>query len=417
MRVLKIMLLVFVVCLVGAVSLSCKAKVAQVPENQTATVQRGDLTIDITGTGNLVFSHKEDIAFEMAGTVEEVSVKVGDTVETGEVLAKLDTSQWEDQLTTLQNQLTAAQRQVVAKQRALLQTQINLKNAETAVQKAEMFTTTDPTDLAIKRLQLQIAQGGLEDAQTAIDDANEAVVKAQKALDEAKALKPTITAPFTGLITMVNVSGGSEVKKGTVAVTLADPTKFEAQVLVSQTDIFQVKIGGDASVQVDAMPTLSLPAKVTYISPTATIQQGVVNYKVTVELQSLQPVLRSQSGQSQRPQLGASSQTLPALTQATQLKEGLSVTISIIIAQRSNVLLVSNRAISRSGKETLVKVLENGVAQSRSIKTGLSNGQYSEVTEGLSEGEKVVIPQTTTSTSTTSTQGGGIPFIPGMGGR
>jgi hypothetical protein len=91
-------------------------------------------------------------------------------------------------------------------------------------------------------------------------------------------------------------------------------------------------------------------------------------------------------------------------SQIAQLKQGLTVTVSIVVDKRSNVLLVPNRAITRKGQQVSVQVLKDGVAESRSIKTGLSDGQNTEVTQGLSEGEQVVIPKTTTTTSTTSTQ-------------
>ncbi|GAI95589.1 unnamed protein product, partial [marine sediment metagenome] len=76
-------------------------------------------------------------------------------------------------------------------------------------------------------------------------------------------------------------------------------------------DILQVELGGEAWVQVDAMQGLSLPAEVTHISPTATIQSGVVNYKVKVEVESLKP-------------------------EGFQLREGLTVTVSIIVDERND---------------------------------------------------------------------------------
>ena len=384
MRVLKIVL-ALVLCGVSVLLLSCASKSDSTSGNQIVTVQRGNLTVDITASGNLLLSLKEDLAFEMAGTVEEVTVKEGESVKKGQLLAKLDTSEWEKELITLQ--------------RDLLQAQINLKNAELTLENAKQPITTtgrevsvvvlDPLDIEIKELQVKLVEARLEDAQTT--------------LDEAKSASPEITAPFDGFIIKVSVSGGDEVKKGTVAVTLADPSKFQADILVSEKNIFRVNIGGDASVQVDAL-MLKLPAKITYIAPTATIQSGVVNYKVTVELQSLQPVSQSQSGQSQRPQSTSGSQAPPTLTQAAQLREGMSVTISIVITQKTNVLLVPNQAISRQGGKTVVNVLKNGLSELRPITTGISNWQYTEATDGLSQGEQVIIPKTTATTTTPGQQ-------------
>ncbi len=552
MRLFKVTLVTLVVCLVSILLLSCASKLdtTSLSESQVVTVQRGNLTIDITAVGNLALSRTEDLAFEILGTVEEVLVKEGDTFEEGQVLARLDTSEWEDELTALEDKVTAAERTVTAKERAvtaaerqvttkklaLLQTQVNLQAAEDnldkveeiaklkdVVEKAEYdlriargmlaqpgtweqysmrlyeidrlkeliadteqeleeilvgssvrLTTDEAIEVAMKKLEIEIAQGKLEDAQKAIEDAQlavedakiavedakKAVENVQKALDEAMNASPEVTAPFTGFITKVNVAGGDEVKKGTVAVVIADPTKFEADILVSEMNIFQVKLGGNASVQVDAMPMINLPAKVTHISPTATIQSGVVNYKVKVEVTALQPVMQERqqarsnlssdnissgapSGGFRRPfagdnltqeqidqmiqqrqqaQAGQPSGQPPQMPtmipEDLQLREGLTVTVSVIVEQKSNVLLVPNAAIISRGGGTIVQVRKSdGTTEERAVQTGISNWQYTEVTEGLSEGEQVIVPQGTATTSTTSQQrqpSGGM-FIPGMG--
>jgi HlyD family secretion protein len=387
--------LILVLCGVGAFLLisAFKPESAPVSENQVVAVQRGDLTIDITGSGNLVLSLTEDLAFEMAGTVEEVMVEEGESVEEGQVLAKLDTSEWDKEVITLE--------------RDQLQAEINLENAELALDKAEeettttvtgdirVTTTTDPKEIKIKELQVELAEARLEDA--------------QEALEEALNASPEVTAPFDGFITKVNVDGGDEVKKGTVAVTIADPNRFEADILVSEMDIMQVKLGGEASVQVDALQGMSLPAEVTHISPTATIQQGVVNYQVKVEVQPLETVMQGQqqarqqtTQQTPQGQGGQQWQVPTAIPEDFQLREGLTVTVSIIVDERNDVVLVPNGAITSQGRQTYVQVVApDGTIEQRAITTGISDWQYTEVTDGLSEGEQVVVPQGTATTSTT----------------
>jgi len=410
--------LIAVLCGVGAFWLisAFKSDSTPVPENQVITVQRGDLTVDITASGNLALSHKENLAFEMAGTVEEVTVKEGESVEEGQVLATLDTAEWEKELRALENQ-------VIAKQRDLLQAEINLENAEYALDKAEEETTTsivsdvvvtesaDDREIDIKELQVELAKARVEDTEQGLEEA-------QEELEEALGSSPEIIAPFDGFITQVSVSGGDEVKKGTVAVTLADPDKFEVDVLVSEMDILQVKLDGAASVNVGAMSGLSLPSKVTHISPTATIQSGVVNYQVKVEVESLETAI--QERQQAMQQAGQQEQVPAMIPEDFQLREGLTVTVSIIVDQRTNVLLVPNSAITTRGRQAYVQVpLPDGTTEERAITTGISDWQYTEVTDGLSEGEQVVVTQGTTSTSTTPQQqrpGGGM-FIPGVGGH
>jgi HlyD family secretion protein len=488
-----------------------------VPESQTATVQRGNVTVDVTASGNLAYSHTEDLAFEVAGTVKEVLVQEGDTVEAGKVLAQLDTTPLEQAVQTAKQAVATqelnvkkAEQAVMTAQQGIDAAESDVETVESAVKSAEIdlevatnayYKLTNPyvyttykfmlpecvdsigvaqariddalaenqkgllgeqysiADVTAKLLEAQqiitdartkLAQGlvagarpdtidywtlrgvqtqidktqmALDNAKRNLDETTKGVDTAKDNLDIANAnlditksdwnnanddltqanddlAKATIKAPFAGFITAVNVKGGDEIYKGTVAVQLSDPTKFEADVLVSEMDISQIKLGGQARVQVDALPAITLPAAVTSIAPTATIEQGVVNYQVTIGVQSLQPVSQNQSGQSQTSQSGQEGQTPSTGTsQTVTLRQGLSVTVTIPILERDNVLLVPNRAITRQGKNTVVQVLKNGVIETRTIKTGVNDLRNTEVTDGLSEGEQVVLPQATTTTT------------------
>ncbi len=398
-----------------------------------ATVTRGDLVVDVAASGNLAFSTQEDLAFEMAGTVEDISVEVGDSVAGGQVVAVLDTSDWEDQLRALRTSVLSAE--------------IGLDQSEYALEQAEaetMITITgdvvvreccDDEDIAIKEKQVQLAQQRLEDA--------------QEDLDEALALSPEIVAPFDGFVTRVNIEGGDEVMKGHVAVTIADSEKFEALILVSENDILQVAEGTQARVSVDAQSGVILPAEVTDVAPTASIQSGVVNYEVTVEVASLEEARaqmeEAQARMGQDRQEAASGEMPDRLKQAIesgeiteeearakmeaaqsgaptqgmfptasalsdiQLREGLSVTVTLIVAEKTNVLLIPNAAISSAaGRMTVTIVAEDGTEDERQIETGVSNWQYTEVVDGLAEGDVLKIPEGAMATGETpeSRQGG-----------
>jgi len=591
-RMVKIALIVFIIVGLALPSLGCGSEPDEAgpAETQIATVERGDLTVEITAAGNLALSRTEDLSIDLfyqEGAVEEVLVEEGDIVEEGQALVKLDTEEWEDNLDELQDKLTEAERALTAKKRALVQAerkvidlerevvdkeddvtkaerqvtakeiavsqaQLNLdtaeydlseidevKEAQDAVDEAEdnlrlirmvqrgelggglqgnfaywnelevraeeelaeaqeelqeilndlstRISDDVALDVAEKQLQVKQKQLALEDAQIAVDDAEKAVADArytledaqldvedarhdvgdaqldvedaqkalgdtQEELEKANSKSPIIVAPFDGFITKVNVEGGDEVLSGTVAVQLADPNKFEAEIMVSEMDISQIKEGGEAWVQVDALSGLTLPAEVTHISPTATISQGVVNYKVKVEVASPEEMMQEQQAaqqeaakriqegelperlqqaieegritQEQAEEMINQMQQLPgaqqwqlssAIPEDFQLREGLTVTVTIVVAERSDVLLVPNAAITTQGGQSYVQVVSSsGDTEQRTIRTGISDWQYTEVTEGLSEGEQVIVPQGTTVTSTTQSRGpgGGIMFGP-----
>ncbi len=572
MKVLKLMLIILILAGLMVPTFGCGSESSEVEgmEYQVAEVQRGDLIIDITAAGNLALSRTEDLAIDLfyeEGTVEEVLVEEGDTVKEGQVLAKLDTEEWEDELSTLEDQVTAKERDLLqakinlqtaeqnlknaqdnkaAKQLALFNAQIDLdqaklnleqtqdlytwsdfKAAQADVDEAEeyleycfeklikyvpktekgdypkileyvldedypklpgykvwqerivyaqsrlntaedrldaMLSGSDIKEVAIKKLQIEAAEMALAQAEEDLDkvakdvalkelqltlsqgrlvDAQKALIDAQEELDDAKSKSPLIVAPFAGFITMVNVEGGDEVLTGTVAVQLADPNKFEADILVSEMDILQVNLGAEAWVEADAMLGIKLPAEITDISPTATIEAGVVNYLVKVEIESPQALMQKQQEERQKLMEEISSGKLPEhLRQAIesgqitqeqaedmmkqmqqgqiptiipedfQLKEGLTVTVNILIDERTNVLLIPSNAIERRGMATYVQVMKDGIVEERAINTGISNWQYTEVTDGLNEGEQVVLPNKTTTTAPATPQSRGpLPFM------
>jgi HlyD family secretion protein len=360
MRVLRAVLCVTVSACVLVLA-GCAAKSDSTAKPQTATVQRGSIAVSTTSTGNLAFAQTADLSFEMAGTVEEVMVAQGDTVTKGQQVAKLDTTQWDKQvkslqkaLTTAQRSLASAQRQVTSADLGVRQAELNLQTSQNGMKQILVVKTaqdavdrlTDALDLAqlsyaanppfwgpqidsfraqlvdaqknlrdvlsgssaqvssdmalqIAKTQMQVDQSSLAldsarvaviDARQTVTDAAQTVVDAQSDLNDNQGLSPLITAQFAGYITKVNIKGGDQVQKGTIAMQLADPAKFEVDVLVGQRDIAGMVVGGIATVGIDAMSGVTLPARIASIAPTATVQQGVVNYLVTVEVLSSAPV-------------------------------------------------------------------------------------------------------------------------------
>ncbi len=326
--------------------------------------------------------------------------------------------------------ITQAKQNVALKQKAYADAQQSIEDAKTNVVNAQ---------LDIDQAQLDLAQ------------AKQDVAIAQSNLDEGKAKSPTINAPFDGYIISIPtlMIGGVEVFKGSIAMTIADPTQFEADVLVTETDINTVKLDGVATVSVDAL-NLIYPAKITFIAPTATISSGVVNYKVTVTLTSLTPLTARQTGQGSPSAGGQASGTLPsgstpsaggtrptgtrpsaatpsgttpsgtagagsppaaAAAPNITLKQGLSATVSIISQQKTNILYIPSRAITRQGAIQTVKVINGTAVETRTVTIGMTDGTNTEILTGLTEGEQVTYTTTTSSSTTTPRPGQGIPGV------
>ena len=345
---------------------------------------------------------QSDLAALLSGTSTSTSTNTAATLTSADVAA----------------QVVQAYITIQVKQVALTAAQVAVGDAQAAVDDANTACLNAQTDLTYVEQDVASAQSNL-------DNAEKTMAKAQKTLDDAEAASPLITAPFDGIVTKVNNAGGDQVYSGAVIVQIADPNKFEASILVSEIDISEVKVGGDATVSLDALTGVNIPAKVTEISPTATISSGVVNYAVVVELQSTTAATNNSTA-------GSSSVQPAAATSNVEIREGMTATVSLIVEQATNVLLVPYTAISTENGQSYVQVVTAaGTLEKRAIKTGITDYTNTEVTSGLTEGEKINLAKTTTTSTKTSTatatqsnsimipgvSGGGSPPAGGPGGQ
>ena len=216
---------------------------------------------------------------------------------------------------------------------------------------------------------------------TALDQqgAEEQITQAELAVRQAEIdlAKASLVAPFDGVISAVNLNKGEQTANSS-NVTLVNPDSVRVDVSVDETDLSKLALGKTAQIAFDALPDASLTSKVVAISPNATVQQGVVTYLVSLQID----------------------------TRGVYLPAGMTANVNIVVDQRDNVLVVPNRAIRTQGRNRVVEVMAEGKPETRPVTIGLSNDQVTEVSNGLQEGEQVVIPSTTTTPSR----------APGLGG-
>lgn len=391
MKMFKLPVVLFVLLITAMPVLGCDNK-NDSPVSQISKVSRGDINVSILASGSLVTSKEYNLTFYSAGTVKSVMVKVGDMVNAGDVLAQLDTVELEN---------SVAQAEISVKQARL-----NLENA--------LKPPPDPLNVEIKEL--------------ALTNAKKNLLEAEKKLQQA-----TITAPIDGLVTDVNAVEGDQVSASAIIVRLIDAKNFQTTVYVNETEIYNVKIGMPATVKLVALPNRTYTARVSSVSETATISSNVVNYKVTVKLDPVdpetgnqissqmstgssallhnQPKLEEQTdkqGQLQMRQAASSPQpatvkTEPSTMMNGRLKEGLTVTVSIIVDERKDILLVPNQAITSRGNRYYVRVVDSeGGVEDRAIQVGITDGIHTEVISGLNENEQVSISAALNAASTAS---------------
>jgi RND family efflux transporter MFP subunit len=305
------------------------------------------------------------------------------------------------QLTIAQSNLTKAQATLAttlagADPTDVFQKQMQLTIAQSNLAKAMATLATeqagaDPTDVSQKQQQLTIAQGSLDKAKTTLATEQAGadtttvqlrqldVDNAQAALDlaQAQAKMNTLVATASGIITAVNIKVGQNVSASTDAVDMVDPSVYALTASVSELDIALVKVDQKAAISVDAFSGQQISGKVGSIARTASTQQGVVSYRVTV---------------------------LVIPPAGVQLMVGMSASASVAVQQDNHVLTVPNEAVGGTTSNPTVTVLVSGQAEVRSVKTGLSDDNYTEITGGLQEGDEVLVAPTGNTTQKVTTK-------------
>jgi len=218
--------------------------------------------------------------------------------------------------------------------------------------------------------------GGQRNAQVAAQEANVAAAKA--GLDRANARliqaqaqaqmagvkldDATLTAPFAGVVADVSAKVGELVTTAPV-VNLIDITKFAVEITVDEVDVAHVAVGQPVAVMVDALGEPALQGAVVRIAPQATINNGVVSYKVTVEATPDQRVVKS----------------------------GMTASAQIITAQAKNAIGLPRAAVHLIDGVQKVTVVKNGAREVRTVETGVKGDDLVEIKSGIVAGDVIEI--------------------------
>lgn len=358
---------IVLLCLGLASSVACSPfRGGDVEEDtgQLVKVTRGDLSVVVSGNGNIAVSEEADLTFSGGGKVDELYVDDGDEVSYGEVLAELDTSALELALT--EAKVAVEQAEVAIKQAEAEKAQAeadwkqadyNRRELQDALAESRLRKIAE-AELDAATLRIEAADLQIEAANSQLAAAEQEVVEAQKQLDEA-----TLTAPFTGLVTDVYVDEGDTVAATTTILHLIDPTTMQLKVELDEIDVPDVSVGQKAVIEVDAFPDLKFDGVVTSIHPTPTVEAGVVLYEAEIAF---------------------------VVPQYYKLKVGMSADADIIISDRSDALLVPDRAIGQDSQgNPVVYVAVGGQVEERPVVVGISDGFNTEIVSGLDEGDTV----------------------------
>ncbi|MBK9233149.1 MAG: efflux RND transporter periplasmic adaptor subunit [Anaerolineae bacterium] len=225
----------------------------------------------------------------------------------------------------------------------LRSTQASLDQAKANLDKLSAPATA--TDLLIQQAALTQAEQNLKQAQLNLGNA-------------------TLAAPFDAVVTAAHIVPGSFVNTGLGVVSLVAQSEQHVDLKLSENDVVEVQLGQAVAVTIDSLAGWQGDGRVAYIAPAGQSSNGVVTYAVRVDFSNAD----------------------------ARVKVGMTANVSIITERQQGVLLVPSTALLPKGAGRVVQApsADGKTVTEIDVRTGLSDGAYTEIVSGLAEGTQIV---------------------------
>ncbi|MBN1427322.1 MAG: HlyD family efflux transporter periplasmic adaptor subunit [Anaerolineae bacterium] len=266
MRSCRLLWVVIVLVVLVTAGCSTPEPVELVPtQERPVPIQVGIAGSVVMGTGQVVLSQPADLSFPIAGQVIEISVKEGDRVQAGQVLARLDPTILDAALAQAEAQLEVYQADLAKVQAGASEQEI--REAESLVESAKHNTALQElrraAELSAAQARLDYLRSlplpeDLELAQAQVREAETVVAKAQAERDLS-----TLVAPIAGEVTMVLVETYEYVNPGKVIIQLGDTSNLSVEILdMSEYDATRIAVGNKATVLFESLSKIEVPGVV-----------------------------------------------------------------------------------------------------------------------------------------------------------
>ncbi|HOX61085.1 MAG TPA: efflux RND transporter periplasmic adaptor subunit [Candidatus Magasanikbacteria bacterium] len=248
-------------------------------------------------------------------------------------------------LLSITNSIASAKTSLISADRTITEKTASLENIKAG---------TDPLDVETAKLTVKQRENSLIDAREKLADYS-------------------VRAPFDGVLATFTAKKGDTLSSGATIGTLITKQKI-ATISLNEVDAAKVKVGQKATISFDAIENLEITGEVTELDALGTVTQGVVSYSVKIAFD----------------------------IQDERVKPGMSVSVTIILSSKPDVLLISSSAIKTKNGTKYVEVLENGLPTQKTITTGDSNDTQTEILSGIGTEENVITQTITTGSSAKS---------------
>lgn len=322
---------------------SCKKKEVKAPAEKAVNirvqaVEEKALRPFVETIGTLNPNEEVIVSAEVDGILRNVNVDNGTAVSKGMLLAVIDDTDYG----------------------------LEVKRAEAALRQAQAIYENTKLEFGRKQSLYKeqlVTQQQFDDVSTRLSLAEADVERAKAALllAKQKLIKTRIYSPLSGYIKEKKASAGDYVKNGTNMFVIIQNNPVKLNFTVTEKDVGKLKKGHDVIFKVDAFPGREFKGKVNIIYP------SLEEKTRTLQVEALVP------------------------NPDNALKPGLFAHVILYTGSERNTILVPIISLLYEGEKVKVFVVEGDRAKERPVKTESKYGEMMEITEGIKEGEQVVV--------------------------
>lgn len=342
---------------------------------ETTTPSRGTLKLDVTASGTIQPINVISVGTQISGKIEKVFVDYNSVVKKDQILAELDRF-------TLLEDLKEAQAQAMQAKSKRDYAKLNAERNKKLVD--ENF---------IARVEMEQADVEAVAAQSDYDKAIAQVKKAERNLGYAR-----IVSPVAGTVISKEVEEGQTVAASFQTPTLfeiaEDLTKMQIETNISEADVGMIKKGLEVDFTVDTYPTETFHGVVSQVRLKPAEEESVVMYTVIIDINNDDLKLLPGMTAYVEIKVQEKKDVIRLQNMAFQFRPTPLSMNRGGVSNRERVRLSAERA-GLKADESIVYVLENEKPVARKVRKGLSNEIFTEILEGLSEKDAVIMEDLT----------------------
>jgi HlyD family secretion protein len=367
-------------------------KPTKIDPEKIARVERIDLARSVVATGKIQPLRQVEIKSKASGIIQSLPVNFGDYVKRGQILCELDRNDLLPRLNEARAALSVNQAQIESARADFERYKVDAAGPDVEFLKRdrdralqlfrEGLIASEKKDEAEKNYELarnkqtsaaanlRTAQAAIAKAQAQFDQQNAVVARSEEDLRNA-----TIVSPIDGVVLSRDSEIGSAVSSiltmgsgATLIMTLGDLSEVYVKGKVDESDIGKVYLGQPARITVESYKDQKFAGTVTKISPMGTEKDNVTTFEVRVSISN----------------------------ESRKLRALMTANAEILLEERKHVLAIPEGAVLYAkNKATEVEVPDPTNEKGRRripINIGISNGARTQVLNGLSEGQEVLLP-------------------------